>query len=133
MTLDEIYSEYIRLHPNRPIQKSSIRLSIYNNKHIKPIGRSSRYSLAEWSTGFDRGGTMREFAYECISNAPEKIVSIDELCRYIGQYRACIDAKNIQTNLCAEASKRFRLYQKDGVRYIGLTKLQYDSTYIPIP
>jgi hypothetical protein len=130
MSLDEIYAKYKELHPLKEIEPKNIRASIHQNKNIKPLGRSGRYTLSEWKDGYARGGTIREFAYECIVNSPAKIVRIDALCEYISQFRKDVEEDSIQSNLLAEASGKFGLYFYDGERYIGLTSVQYDDCYI---
>lgn len=130
MSLDEIYAKYKELYPLKEIEPKNIRASIHQNKNIKPLGRSGRYTLSEWKDGYARGGTIREFAYECIVNSPAKIVRIDALCEYISQFRKDVEEDGIQSNLLAEASGKFGLYFYDGDRYIGLTSVQYDDCYI---
>lgn len=130
MSLDEIYERYKELYPLKEVEPKNIRASIHQNKNIKPIGRSGRYTLSEWKNGYARGGTIREFAYECIVNSPAKIVRIDALCEYISQFRRDVEEDSIQSNLLAEASGKFGLYFYDGDRYIGLTSVQYDDCYI---
>lgn len=130
MSLDEIYAKYKELHPLKEIEPKNIRASIHQNKNIKPLGRSGKYTLSEWKDGYARGGTIREFAYECIVNSPAKIVRIDALCEYISQFRKDVEEDSIQSNLLAEASGKFGLYFYDGERYIGLTSVQYDDCYI---
>lgn len=129
MRLDEIYNEYIKLYPYKAIECESIRPHIHRNKNIRPIGRSGKYTLAEWKEGYARGGTIREFAYECILGSPCHIVSLTDLCKYIAQFREDVEEDSIQTNLLAEASGRYGLYIKDGVRYIGLSAEQHDHSY----
>ena len=130
MSLDEIYEKYKELYPLKEIEPKNIRASIHQNKNIKPQGRSGRYTLSEWKDGYTRGGTIREFAYECIVNSPAKIVRMDVLCEYISQFRKDVEEDSIQSNLLAEASGKFGLYFCDGNRYIGLTSIQYDDCYI---
>ena len=130
MSLDEIYDRYKELHPQKDVEPRNIRASIHQNQNIRPLGRSGRYTLSEWNDGYARGGTIREFAYECIVDSPEKIVRVDVLCKYISQYREGIEEDSIQSNLLAEASGKFGLYFRDGERYIGLTSMQYDDCYI---
>ena len=130
MSLDEIYDRYKELHPQKDVEPRNIRASIHQNQNIRPLGRSGRYTLSEWNDGYARGGTIREFAYECIVDSPEKIVRVDVLCKYISQYREGVEEDSIQSNLLAEASGKFGLYFRDGERYIGLTSMQYDDCYI---
>lgn len=129
MCLDEIYNEYIKLYPYKAIERKAIRPHIHRNKNIRPIGRSGKYTLAEWKEGYARGGTIREFAYECILGSPCHIVSLTDLCKYIAQFREDVEEDSIQTNLLAEASGRYGLYIKEGIRYIGLSAEQHDPSY----
>ncbi len=132
MSLYEIYNEYIKLYPYKAIERESLRPHIHRNKNIRPIGRSGKYTLAEWKEGYARGGTIREFAYECILGNPCHIVPLSDLCKYIAQFREDVEEDSIQANLLAEASGRYGLYIKDGVKYIGLSAEQHDPSYAPL-
>lgn len=105
-----------------------MRAAIHQNKGIKPIGRSSTYTLAEWNQGQDRGGTIREFAYEYLIKHPAHIDTLSAVCEYIGQYREVSDEQIVSTNLLAETAHRFGLYSKDGIRYIGLISYVSDKS-----
>lgn len=130
MTIKEIYDEYMKLFPGRCTEPRNLQANIRQNKQIKTVGRSGKYTLSEWMAGHKRGGTIREFAYECITNSPQQIVRLDKLCDYIRQYREDVDENSVQTNLLAEASGRYVLYFKEGLRYIGLSSIDYDSAFI---
>ncbi|MBG9235581.1 hypothetical protein IAG16_13155 [Bacteroides thetaiotaomicron] len=129
MTLDQIYQEFYRLYPNKKQTANSLRAAIHQNKVIKPIGRSSTYTLAEWNQGQDRGGTIREFAYEYLIKHPAHIDTLSAVCEYIGQYREVSDEQIVSTNLLAETAHRFGLYSKDGIRYIGLISYVSDKSF----
>ena len=90
-------NEYIKLYPYKAIERKAIRPHIHRNKNIRPIGRSGNYTLAEWKEGYARGGTIREFAYECILGSPCHIVSLTDLCKYIAQFREDVEDDSIQT------------------------------------
>lgn len=130
MTLEEIYKAYMQLYPHKQVKLNNIRGNIGQNKNIRPLGRSSKYTLAEWKDGFSRGGTIRDFAYEFIIENPNKIVRLDDLCEYIRQFRDGVENDSVQTNLLAESSGKYGLYIRNGVRYIGLTSIQYDDSYV---
>lgn len=130
MSLGEIYDSYIEIYPHRPIEQKNIRAHIHANKNIRPIGRSGKYTLAEWKEGYARGGTIREFAYEYILSSPDRIVSLSNLCKYIAQFREDVEEDSIQANLLAEASGRYGLFLKDGIKYIGLSSVTHDECYV---
>lgn len=131
MCLQDIYEAYIKLYPHRTsIEPKHIRAHIHTNKSIRPIGRSGKYTLAEWKEGYVRGGTIREFAYEYILDNPNHIVSLSNLCEYIAKFREDVEEDNIQANLLAESSGRYSLFLKDGVRYIGLSSVSHPPCYV---
>lgn len=130
MTLEEIYKAYMQLYPHKQVKLNNIRGNIGQNKNIRPLGRCSKYTLAEWKNGFSRGGTIRDFAYEFIIENPNKIVRLDDLCEYIRQFRDGVENDSVQTNLLAESSGKYGLYIRNGVRYIGLASIQYDDSYV---
>lgn len=129
MSKDEIYEVFVKKYPDRNVTISSIAASININTNLSAIGRTSTYTLKEWNKGYKRGGTIREFALEYIMQTTKHIASVNDLVKYIKKYRPSTSEKSIVSNLQAEANKLFSVYIKDGVRYIGITKEEYNSCY----
>lgn len=132
MTADEMYAVLLEKYPNQRCKgASSLVGSIHNNPNILPMGRSRTYSLKEWNLGTKRGGTIREFAEECILMQPDRIASLDEIGNYVRQFRETSSNSSIQANLMLEASGKFALFTKEDQKYIGFSGREYDSCYIP--
>ena len=132
MTADEMYAVLLEKYPNQRCKgANSLVGSIHNNPNILPMGRSRTYSLKEWNLGTKRGGTIREFAEECILMQPDRIASLDEIGNYVRQFRETSSNSSIQANLMLEASGKFALFTKEDQKYIGFSGREYDSCYIP--
>ena len=132
MTADEIYAVLLERYPNQRCKgANSLVGSIHNNSNILPMGRSRTYSLKEWNLGTKRGGTIREFAEECILMQPDRIASLEDIGNYVRQFRETSSNSSIQANLMLEASGKFALFTKDDQKYIGFSGREYDSCYIP--
>lgn len=129
MSKDEIFEVFINKYPDRNVNISSIAASININTNLCAIGRTSTYTLKEWNKGHIRGGTIREFALEYIMQSHEHIASVNDIVEYVKMYRPSTNEKSIVSNLQAEANNLFAIYVKDGVRYVGITKEEYDSCY----
>lgn len=131
MTAEEMYAVLIEKYPNQRCKgASSLVGSIHNNPNIRPIGRSRTFSLKEWNIGETRGGTIREFAEEYILMQPDKIAQIEAVGNYIRQFRTTSSDASIQSNLLAEATGKFAMYVRDGLKYVGFSGREYESTYI---
>lgn len=126
----EIYEEFKRRYPERKVNISTIGASHNINKNLCPIGRTGTYTLKEWDTGKTRGGTIREFALELIMQKATHIATVDEIVEYIKKFRPTTNEKSIVSNLQAESNNLFSIYIRDGVRYIGITKEEYDPSYV---
>lgn len=129
MTKNEIYDEFKRRYPERKVNIASIGASININKNLCAIGKTSTYTLKEWNRGKARGGTIREFALEFIMQKSIHIATVDEIVEYIKKFRPTTNEKSIVSNLQAESNNLFSIYIRDDVRYIGITKEKYDSSY----
>ncbi len=79
-TIDEIASGYARRYSGRNADWNKIRANMQSNPRIVPIGRSGVYSLAVWTSGKARGGTIRSFVREYLDNSETHIVPTREVC-----------------------------------------------------
>lgn len=129
MTLDEIFAEFVRLYPDRKIAAEAFRGNVGNNKNIVPLGRSSTYALAEWNSGSRRGGTIRMFVDECLNSSPQRIVSVAEIGEYVRSFRPGTTNEGILANLSQESTRKYVVYVKDKIRYVGYRDLEYDPSF----
>jgi hypothetical protein len=130
LTIDEIYEELEKRHPGK--SKSAIALSgaVRNNPNLVPIGRSSTFGLKEWTNGQHRGGTIREFATEYLLSLPMPIAPLEEIGKYVRQFRPSSSDKSIHANLLLEQSGAFSMfYDRNDNRYIGLANYDYGDEY----
>lgn len=130
LTIDEIYAELENRHPGKSKSAASLAGSVRINPNIVPIGRSSTYGLKEWTHGEHRGGTIREFSTEYLLSLPMPIALIEDIGKYVRQYRPNSSDKSIHSNLMMEANGAFSLfYDEKGNRYIGLSNYDYHGAY----
>lgn len=126
LSMEEIVSEYAKRYPDREADPTRIRGNMQVNPRIAPIGRSGVYSLAEWTSGKARGGTIRSFVRECLDNDSTHIVPARDVYEYVRQFRPSSTDENIITNLMLEKEKSFRIIWKNGTSY-----LSYSANPIP--
>lgn len=131
MHVDEICKQLSTRFPDIKITPSRIRNTL-RQKNFVPVSRTSTYALAEWSHTDKCGGTIREMVAEYLNSLSQPIASLDEICEYLAKHRKGISMKSVKTNLLAEAKKRFCLYRKDGIQYIGLSDGECNLTKSPI-
>lgn len=130
MTIDEIYEELEKRHPGKSKSPTALTGAVRTNPNIVPIGRSSTYGLKEWTRGEHRGGTVREFAAEYLLSLPKPIARIEDIGKYVRQYRPYSSDKSIHSNLMMEANGAFSLfYDEEDNRYIGLSNYDYNGEY----
>lgn len=130
LTIEEIFEELEKRQPGK--SKSAIALSgaVRNNPNIVPIGRSSTYGLKEWTKGEHRGGTIREFATEYLLSLSMPIAPLEDIGKYVRQFRPSSSDKSIHANLLLEANGVFSLfYDSEDNRCIGLTNYDYGDSY----
>lgn len=126
LSMDEITKEYANRYPGRTADPAKIRGNMQVNPRIVPMGRSGVYSLAEWSDGSARGGTIRSFVRECLDSSETHIVPTQEVFDYVRRFRPTSSNENIVTNLMLESEKPFRIIWKGDISY-----LSYSSEPIP--
>ena len=126
LSIEEIMQEYARRYPDRKTDRLKIRGNIHVNPRIVPHGRTGVYSLAEWTDGCARGGTIRSFVRECLDGSESHIVPSKEVYEYVRRFRPASSDENILCNLMLESEKSFRILWKDGISY-----LSYSAEDIP--
>jgi len=117
--LIEIRKELARRTIKTPPNIESLRSSILTIKKIKPIGKTSTYSLKNWS--YIQTGTIKKMVFEFLQKYDEP-KTIHEISHYINQFRKT-NHKNIRTNLRLDKNHTFQFFQKG---YIGLCSKKYN-------
>ena len=132
MTASEFYAKFREEYPDRKCKSETSFISAARlNPKIKPIGRTSTYTLDEWNYGESRSGTIREFSEEFLLQTEGRIATLVDIGNYVRQFRPTATDSSIQSNLLAEASGKFGLFTKGSAKYIGFKNRDYDSSYIP--
>ena len=121
LTIEEIAEEYVRRYPDRKTDRSRIQGNIHVNPRIVPMGRTGVYSLSEWNTGAERGGTIRSFVRECLDNSESHLVPAKEVYEYVRRFRPSSTDTNILSNLMLETEKSFLLVWKEDIPYLTYT------------
>lgn len=129
MSADELVAAVCAAYPDRDYKIQSVCTSARAHPEIDTIGRNSLYTLREWTDGPLRGGTIREFVEEYLESLVFPIARLSDIAEYVKQYRPKTEAYNIQNNLTLEASHKFKIYIKDGERYIGYSSEVYPDGY----
>ena len=129
MTVEEVYEELEKRNPGKSKSVEAFAGAIRNNSNLVPYGRSSTYGLKEWTEGSSRGGTIREFVTEYLLSLPYPIATLEDIGKYVRQYRPSSSNKSIHANLLLDVNDAFSVYYKDGVRHIGLTNFEYPDEY----
>lgn len=128
--VSEIHSKVIVLYPNFSKGESSIRASLKRKYGFVPFGRTSTYGLKKWENENSkvRGGTIREFVLEYLKkhDTPKHI---NDITKYVIQYRKKTSAYSIRQNLLLDTSKTFVFYKKS---HIGLKEKKYPDTYLVV-
>lgn len=129
MSADELVAAVCAAYPDREYKIQSVCTSARAHPEIDTIGRNSLYTLREWTDGAERGGTIREFVEEYLESLDIPIARLSDIAEYVKQYRPNTEAYNIQNNLTLEASHKFKIYVKEGERYIGYSSEIYPDGY----
>ncbi len=130
MTADAIYEELEKRNPGKSKSAASLSCAVRNNPNLVSLGKSSTYGLKEWTTGQHRGGTIREFATEYLLSLPMPVAPLEEIGKYVRQFRPSSSDKSIHANLLLEQSGAFSLfYDSRENRFIGLRNYDYGGVY----
>lgn len=129
LTIEEIYTEFEKRYPGKTKSQVALSGAVRTNNNIRPVGRSSTFTLKEWSSGQERGGTIREFAEEYLLTLPEPVAKLEDIGKYVRQFRPTSSDKSIHANLMLDGAGNYSVFIKDGGRYIGLTNFNYQSGF----
>ena len=103
-----------------------MRGSCQRDPNLIYFGRSSTYGLKKWEDAdIVKGGTMHDISEEYLEqfDAPKHI---DEILKYVSNYREDITSKNLLYNLKSAENRRF-LFFKDS--HIGLVSKSYGNEF----
>lgn len=129
MTVKQIALAIEARYPGKKVSLSSLGNSVLRHPKVRPIGRSNTYTLKSWKKGAERGGTIREFTIEYLKSLDLPIAPEKDICEYVRRFRPTSSERSIISNLLQESTHKFALYEKDGGRYIGLSKRKYPESY----
>ncbi len=130
LTIEEIFEVLEKKCPGKSKSAAALAGAVKMNPNIVPIGRSSTYGLKEWTTGEHRGGTIREFATEYLLSLQLPVAQLEDIGRYVRQYRSYSSDKSILSNLLMTENGSFSLfYDKDNNRCVGLSNYDYGEAY----
>ena len=130
MTAEEICKQLNERYPDLEQIPSKIGPNALRNSNIVAVSRSSTYALVEWNNTEKRGGTIRDLAAEYLNSLYKPIAPLSDICDYIASFREDVKESSVKANLLAESSKRFSLYYKDDVMYIGFSDYPFDDEYV---
>ena len=145
MTIDQIYAEFKKLHPDDYHTSSSfLRSYLLNDPRIEPIGSKSTYQLPEWG---HFAGSLGQLA-EHILQSHDVPLRADELCQQMALQRPASTWKSCYTSIYLAITSRRLLYYidcqdntpeteskngapEDNHHYIGLFDRQYPPRFWP--
>ena len=122
-----IYDILISKHPNVTKSAEALRGSCQRDPKLIYFGRSSTYGLREWEQNKTvKGGTMHDIAEEFLIQF-ETPKHIDEIKKYVSQYRPSVTSKNLLYNLKSAENRRFLFFKN---YHIGLIGKEYNDEFI---
>jgi hypothetical protein len=126
LTVYEIYKQLTQISPDITKSAEALRGSCQRDPNLIYFGRSSTYGLKKWEDAdIVKGGTMHDISEEYLEqfNSPKHI---DEILKYVSNYREDITSRNLLYNLKSAENRRF-LFFKDN--YIGLVSKSYGNEF----
>lgn len=129
MTSEQLADEIELLYPGREFKRESIGNCALRHPKVLAIGRTHTYTLKAWKSGTERGGTIRSFVCEYLNSQKEPIATETNVCEYVRRFRPSSSDKSIISNLLQEENRKFSIYEKEGIRYVGYTKKTYPQGF----
>jgi len=126
LDLYEIYDLLALKQPNAVKNTDALRSACQRDPNLMYFGRSSTYGLKSWEKDRTiKGGTMHDIAEEFLLKfkTPKHI---DEIVKYVSQYRPEVTNRNLYYNLKSAENRRFSFFPNS---YIGLIVKQYDAAF----
>lgn len=126
LTIYEIYKLLIQKYPNLTKSPESLRSSCQRDPNLIYFGRSSTYGLKSWEkANIVKGGTMHDISEEYLTqfDVPKHI---DEVAKYVSNYRDDVTSKNLLYNLKSAEKRRFVFFKN---YHIGLASKTYNEDF----
>lgn len=107
---------------------------IRKSSSIISYGYPCKFGLAVWGKPEEEAyGTIRDVAIHILLKHNPPIMTETDLVSALLTIYTESSERSIISNLMADSRQRFRIFQREDIRYIGLTKETYDSTiFIPV-
>lgn len=125
MHVEEIFNEFKRRYPDHkytePLQ---IKSSLYKHKHIRAVGKTSRYALDSWEGVYF--GSIRDLLVDLLSES-DVPQHIDILYERVSEYYPNTTKASVAATMEDENLQRFLEFEGD---YFGLTSKQYPAEYV---
>ncbi len=127
LTVSDIYNKINDKYPNATKSKDALRGSCQRDDRLIHFGRNSTYGLKIWEKeGKVKGGTMHDISEEYLLQFDTPI-HIEELVKYVKQYRENTTNKRLLYNLKSAENRRFIFFKNS---YVGSVKKNYDENWI---
>ncbi len=126
LSLYEIYKQLTQISPDITKSAEALRGSCQRDPNLIYFGRSSTYGLKKWEDeDIVKGGTMHDISEEYLEQFDEP-KHIDEILKYVSNYREDITSKNLLYNLKSAENRRFIFFNNNN---IGLVSKLYSNEF----
>ena len=123
MHLDDIIREICREHPDNKLRPNTFKYILQRSEKICSIGKTSRYSLREWTHVFT--GSIRDAIRLTLKHSIHPL-SIAEITTQVRKYFPSVSEKSIHASMFQ--SDEFTVFNKS---LYGLNAKKYPENYIP--
>lgn len=128
MHVEEIFKEFKSRYPDHkytdPLQ---IKSYLFKNKHIKAVGRTSRYALDSWEGVYF--GCIRDLLVDLLSGSDVPL-HLDNLYDGVTEHYPNTTKASIAATMEDENFQRFIEFEGG---YFGLTSKNYPAEFVPAP
>ena len=127
MTLQELYDEYNKLHPNQSITSlNKFKPYIHRNKNIKSKGKRGIYVLSHWENQFT--GYLIEYIEYVLETCGEP-VHIDDILDFVQEEFPDTNKRSVYLLLTRSYADRFISFEGN---LFGLPCCQFDNAKLKI-
>ena len=130
MTVDEIFAEFKRLHPEDHHNDSNfVRSYMLRDKRIEAVGSKSTYQLREWGLF---AGALSDLAVYLLQQSDEPMTAND-LCRLMATQRTNTTLNSCSTSIYLAVVDGRLLYYADaekGTNFVGIADHTYDERFL---
>ena len=125
MHVEEIFNEFKRRYPDHKYtEPMQIKSFLYKHKHIRAVGKTSRYALDSWEGVYF--GSIRDLLVDLL-NASDLPLHIDNLYDGVSEYYPNTTKASVAATMEDENLQRFVEFEGD---YFGLASKQYPVEYV---